>query len=143
MLVSEHDSCDLVEWRPGVRTLLRAAASTGASKLCILEQWCDPGTGAPTHTHFEVEEAITVVSGRSEFWVDGEHAFIAPGATVLLPAHSYHGFRNVGADVLHTRAVFSAAAPPVEYQDEPGVILEIGGGGTVRRDAHRAVREFG
>jgi hypothetical protein len=33
------------------------------------------------------------------------------------------------------------AAPPVEYEDEPGVVYEVGGLGTGRaRDAHRRIR---
>jgi len=131
---------DLVEWRPGVRTLLRAGASTGATALCVIEQWCEPGAGAPTHTHFEVEEAIAVLEGVAELWVDGERSRIEAGETILLPPHSCHGFRNAGEGVLHTVAVFAAAAPPVEYEDEPGVVYEVGGVRAEMRDPHRAVR---
>jgi quercetin dioxygenase-like cupin family protein len=131
---------ELVEWRPGVRTRLHAGAATGATQLCVLEQWCDPGTGAPTHTHFEVEELIAVLEGEAEFWVDGERRRVPAGETILLPPFSRHGFTNAGEGVLHTLAVFGAAAPPVEYEEEPGVVYGIGDAGTVRRDPHRAVR---
>ena len=53
----------LVEWRSGVTTRLVCGASTGAAQLCVIEQWCDPGHGAPTHTHHEVEEVILVRRG--------------------------------------------------------------------------------
>jgi quercetin dioxygenase-like cupin family protein len=105
-----------------------------------MEQWSEPGAGAPTHTHFEVEEAILVVEGSAEFWLDGEHRPVNEGQAILLPAFSRHGFRNAGEGMLHTVAVFAAAAAPVEYENEPGVVYEIGGAGEVRRDAHRAVR---
>jgi quercetin dioxygenase-like cupin family protein len=130
---------DLVEWREGVRTRLHAAASTGAAQLCVIEQWAEPGAGAPLHTHFEVEEAILVAEGEAEFTVDGETRRVASGESMLFPAHSWHGFRNCGAGELHIVAVFAAAAPPVEYETEPGVVYAIGGVGDVRRDAHRAV----
>src|SRR3954469_7695906 len=39
------------EWRPGVQTLLRVSAATGARDLSLLEQWHEPGCGAPTHVH--------------------------------------------------------------------------------------------
>jgi len=132
-----------VEWRAGVRTVLHAAAATGAAQLCLMEQWAEPDAGAPTHTHFEVEEAILVIEGVADFWTDGEHRAVGTGEAILLPAESWHGFRNTGEGILHTVAVFPAAAPPVEYEKEPGVVYEIGGAGTVRRDAHRAVRETG
>jgi len=138
--VAEFDR-DLVEWRAGVRTRLHVAAATGASDLCVMEQWVEPGAGAPLHTHFDVEEAILVVEGEAGFTVDGESRRVAAGQSILLPAHSWHGFANAGGDLLHTVAIFAAAAPPVEYETEPGIVYTIGGTEAGRRrDAHRAVR---
>src|SRR6059036_2579058 len=54
------DDAQLVEWRPGVRTRLHASSAAEPASLCMIEQWCDPGLGAPTHTHFEVEEVIAI-----------------------------------------------------------------------------------
>ena len=54
-------------------TRMRVSAMTGAAQLCIFEQWCDPGCGAPTHLH-AVEEILTVLEGRAEVWIDDEHA---------------------------------------------------------------------
>ena len=131
----------LVEWRAGVRTRLHAAGSTGAAQLCVMEQWADPGAGAPLHTHFEVEELILVAEGEAEFTVDGESRLVPAGESILLPARSWHGFRNPGTVTLHTIAIFAAATPPVEYETEPGVVYAIGGTETARHDAHRAIRE--
>jgi quercetin dioxygenase-like cupin family protein len=132
---------DLVEWRAGVRTRLHHSAATGAAQLCVMEQWAEPGAGAPPHTHFDVEEAIGVIAGEAEFTCDGEVSRVVAGEAILLPARSWHGFVNVGTTELHTYAVFASAAPPVEYEPEPGVVYTIGDVGTERRDAHRAVRE--
>jgi quercetin dioxygenase-like cupin family protein len=129
----------LVEWRPGVRTRLDAAGSTGAEQLCFMHQFCDPGAGAPAHRHDGVEEAIVVIAGRARFRVDDEEAELEAGESVLIPGGVRHAFTNVGDEVLRIVAVFAAATPPVEYEDEPGV-LEIGSGATERRDAHRAYR---
>jgi quercetin dioxygenase-like cupin family protein len=114
-----------VEWRRGVLTRLRAGASTGATQLCVIEQWCEPGAGAPAHTHFEVEEAIAVLEGEAEFRVDGDRRLVRAEEAIVLPPHSRHGFTNVGDGLLHTLAVFAAAEPPVEYEDEPGVVYTI------------------
>jgi hypothetical protein len=54
----------LVEWRPGVRTRLHASEAGEPASLCAIGQWCDPGLGAPPHTHFEVEEVIAIVEGN-------------------------------------------------------------------------------
>jgi mannose-6-phosphate isomerase-like protein (cupin superfamily) len=108
-------------WREGVETRLHAS---GAEMLCVMEQWCALGTGAPTHTHFDVEEVIAVL-GTAEFWVDDAAEFVGPGESIILPAHSHHGFRNTGREELHTLAVFASAHPRVEYDDDPGAVYEV------------------
>jgi len=56
------DPSALEEWRPGVKTRMLASARTGATALCIFEQWVAPGAGAPTHSH-PVEEVLIVREG--------------------------------------------------------------------------------
>lgn len=129
------------EWRQGVVTRLHVAASTGATQLCIFEQRCEPGTGAPAHVHPGVEEAVTVLEGACEFWIGAESHLLEAVETILVPPGARHGFTNVGASTLRTLAVFPVAAPPVEYEDEPGIVYEVGGlGEGEARDAHRRVR---
>ena len=130
-----------VEWRQGVRTRMHASSATGAAQLCVMEQFVEPGAGAPIHTHFEVEEAIGVISGEAEFACDGVVRRVVAGEAILLPAESWHGFVNVGKVELHTYAVFASARPPVEYVTEPGRVYVIGTTGGTRRDAHRAARD--
>lgn len=105
-----------------------------------MEQLCDPGAGAPPHRHDGVEEVILVLEGRARIHVSGEETELNAGDSVVFPASSRHGFTNVGTDNLRILAVFAAATPRTEYEDEPGVVLEIGGHGLNRRDAHRAER---
>jgi quercetin dioxygenase-like cupin family protein len=140
MQVASAGNQPLVEWRPGVRTRLHAASSTGAEHLCVIEQLCDPGTGAPPHRHDGVEEVIAILEGRARFFVDEEEAELAAGESLLVPAGARHGFTNVGEEVLRVLAAFSSATPTVEYEGDPG-ILEIGGHAGRRRDDHRAYRD--
>lgn len=130
-----------VEWRPGVLTRLHASSGSGAAQLCVLEQRCEPGAGAPPHTHFEVEEVIVVLGGEAEFTVDGVTSCVRAGESIVLPAGSVHGFVNSAAGELHTVAVFASASPPVSYEGEPGLVLEVGSAGGERVDPHRRVRE--
>src|SRR5207245_10883401 len=69
-----------VTWRPGVETRIHVSASRGSTALCVMEQWCAPGAGAPTHTH-SVEEVIAVIAGAADVWIDRvtEHV-VAGGA---------------------------------------------------------------
>ena len=140
VLVIREGDQERVEWRPGVLTRLRAGAALGTERLAVLEQWHEPGRGAPTHTHYDAEELVTVLEGVAEFWIEDEHATLEAGSTVVVPPFRRHGFRNAGEGTLHVLAVISAAEPIVEYDEEAGTVFEIGGRGDVRRDAHRAVR---
>ena len=85
----------LVEWRLGVQTRLHAASSTGSERLCVMEQLCAPGTGAPPHRHDGVEEALAVLEGRAWFFVADEEAELTAGESVLVPAGARPGFTNV------------------------------------------------
>ena len=37
------------KWREGVLTRMRVSAANGGTQLCLFEQWCEPGHGAPTY----------------------------------------------------------------------------------------------
>jgi mannose-6-phosphate isomerase-like protein (cupin superfamily) len=130
----------IVVWRPGVRTRMLASESTGATQLCVFEQWSDPGTGAPPHSHPGVEEALLVLEGECELWIGAVDARLGGGDTALVPPGVAHWFRNDGPGVLHTLAVLPDRAPPVVYDDQPGTVYEIGAVREVMLDAHRAVR---
>lgn len=101
------DPSALEEWRPGVQTRMLVSAHTGATALCIFEQWVEPGAGAPTHSH-TVEEVLTVRAGEAEIWLEAERVTVTAGQSVLVPAHRKHGFRNVGKSTLHVHAVLAA-----------------------------------
>jgi quercetin dioxygenase-like cupin family protein len=90
------------------------------------------------HRHANAEELIVVIDGRVEFWLQGEETEASAGDSIVLPAGSSHGFRNSGEGRLHTLAVFDIAHPLIEYEEEPGTVLEIGGEGPEMRDPHRA-----
>ena len=96
------------QWRPGVETRMRVSAASGATQLCIFEQWIAPGNGAPTHSH-PVEEVLTVLEGEAEMWLGEERAAVSAGQTFIVPAGRKHGFRNVGAATLHIHAVLASA----------------------------------
>ena len=107
MDIIDHGSEPLDEWRAGVMTRMLVSALTGAERLCVFEQFCDPGKGAPTHLH-AVEEVLTVVDGTAEVWLDAERATLTAGQSVVVPAGRRHGFRNTGPATLHVRATLAA-----------------------------------
>lgn len=137
MIVVDHAVQERPSWRPGNQTRLNIGAATGAERLCIAEQWFEPGTGAPTHTHGDVEETITVLAGAARFWCDDEQAVLGPQMTVILPPFSHHGFENTGPDELHIWAAYSVASVPTEYDQEPETTFAIGGTEGIKVDATR------
>ncbi len=107
MHIIDHEREPLEQWRAGVMTRMRVSAANGAQQLCLFEQFCEPGKGAPTHTH-TVEEVLTVLSGTADIWVDDHRAIIVTGQSVIVHAGQRHGFQNVGEAVLHVHATLSA-----------------------------------
>lgn len=104
------------EWRPGVTTRMRVSAINGGAQLCIFEQWCTPGRGAPTHLH-AVEEVLCVLAGTAEVWLDDERATLTPGQSLRVPAGRKHGFSNVGSDALHVQAILASPMFEATFDD--------------------------
>ena len=104
------------EWRKGVETVMLVSAVTGSSQLCVFEQFCAPGLGAPNHLH-AVEEVLTVVAGEAEIWVGEERYTAKAGHSVIIPAGKFHGFRNTGETELHVRAILAAPIFEASYDD--------------------------
>lgn len=108
----------LEQWRPGVETRMVISAQTGATGLCIFEQWVAPGHGAPTHLH-PCEEVLTVREGEAEMWLEDQRKHFIAGQSLLVPAGRLHGFRNAGTTTLHIHAVL--ASPIFEALPEGAV----------------------
>jgi quercetin dioxygenase-like cupin family protein len=105
------------EWRPGVITQMHVSAQTGAAQLCVFEQWCEPGHGAPTHLH-AVEEILHVLAGQAEVWLDETRATLTAGQLVVVPAGRKHGFSNTGSTVLRIQSTLAAPVFEAAYDDK-------------------------
>ena len=105
------------EWRAGVLTRMRTSARNGASQLCLFEQWCEPGHGAPTHLH-AVEEVLHVLEGQADVWVDDDHATLTAGQLMIVPAGVKHGFSNSGTATLHIQSTLAAPVFEAAYDDK-------------------------
>ena len=105
------------EWRAGVRTRMKASAANGAAQLCMFEQWCEPGQGAPTHLH-AVEEVLCVRDGRADVWIDDRHVTLTGGQLIIVPAGRKHGFSNSGTTTLHIESTLAAPVFEAAYDDK-------------------------
>lgn len=117
MKLINHETQGVEDWRQGVATRMIASAVNGSVQLCIFDQYCEPGLGAPTHLH-AVEELLTVIDGRARIWVGGDETEVGGGHSVLIPAGTKHGFRNVAEKgLLHMRATLAAPIFEATYDD--------------------------
>ena len=115
--VIDHEAEAKEEWRPGVTTRMRMSALNGAAQLCIFEQWCESGRGAPTHLH-AVEEVLTVLAGQAEVWLGEDKATLTAGQSVVVAAGRKHGFRNTGDTTLHVLATLAAPIFEAAFDDQ-------------------------
>lgn len=116
MNVLEHEAQPLEKWRDGVMTLMRVSALSRSAQLCIFEQFCDPGLGAPIHIH-AVEEVLEVMEGEAEVFLRDESHVVRANQSVLVPAGARHGFRNIGTGILKVRATLAAPIFEATYDD--------------------------
>jgi mannose-6-phosphate isomerase-like protein (cupin superfamily) len=116
MQVLDHNTQPLEKWRDGVLTLMRASATVQSKQLCIFDQFCDPGLGAPMHIH-AVEEVLEVYEGTAEIYLRNESMIVTANQSVLIPAGARHGFKNVGTGILRVRATLAAAIFEASYDD--------------------------
>jgi len=116
MTIVDHASQPKDQWRQGVLTRMIASAATGTRQLCVFEQWCDPGLGAPPHLH-AVEEILTVLEGEAEIVVENERHRAQAGQTVIVPAGRKHSFTNTGSSILRVQAILASPVFEAAYDD--------------------------
>ncbi len=115
MQILNHADQTLEKWRDGVMTQMRMSYLLGGRQICIFDQFCAPGLGAPTHIH-AVEEVLEVFAGRAEIWLDNDKQVVEANQSVLIPAGARHGFRNIGIETLHVRATLAASIFEAQYE---------------------------
>ena len=112
----DHETQPLEQWREGVMTLMRVSALVRSAQLCIFEQFCDPGLGAPLHLH-AVEEVLEVMQGEAEVTLRGESLILRANQSIVISAGARHGFRNIGRGILKVRATLAAPIFEASYDD--------------------------
>ncbi|HEV2510693.1 cupin domain-containing protein [Bosea sp. (in: a-proteobacteria)] len=116
MSLIDHETQPLEQWREGVMTLMRVSALVRSAQLCIFEQFCDPGLGAPIHLH-AVEEVLEVMDGEAVVTLRGESLTLRANQSIVIPAGARHGFRNIGSGILKVRATLASPIFEASYDD--------------------------
>jgi len=64
-----------------------ALSTWHGEKVCVGEQWFEPGVGTPLARHAaDVEEVISVIAGITEVSVENERRLVRAGQAVIIPA---------------------------------------------------------
>lgn len=114
MDILDHNTQPLEKWREGVMTRMRMSILAGGRQLCIFDQFCETGSGAPLHLH-AVEEVLEVMAGTAEVQLGKERAILTANQSVVIPAGVKHGFRNPNHTILHVRATLAAPSFEATY----------------------------
>ena len=85
---------DAIEWL-GVhyRTILASADTAGT--LSVTDSVSPPGSGPPRHIHHDADETFVLLTGDTEFWLEGERFTRGPGQSVFVPRGMEHTFQVV------------------------------------------------
>ena len=87
----------------------------GSTPVRIGIQVSPPGYSTGTHSH-PYMEIVTVLDGTGEAWIeDGPIVPIGPGTSMVMPAHTNHGFRATGDEPLRTYGVHANPDRVVDF----------------------------
>ena len=87
-------------WRPGQTLREAIGAAQGSTSLSMQHFTVEPRSHTPLHRH-DVDEAILLLSGCIDVYIDDAWRTAGPGDICLFPAGSPHAFTGDGpAEVL-------------------------------------------
>lgn len=81
----------------------------GAKQLVVIEVTLAPGGGHAFHHHPQQEEAIYVVEGQVEQWLDREKRVMNAGDSVFIPGGTVHASFNTSQRDAKLLAILSPA----------------------------------
>lgn len=75
------------------KTILSTEATGGA--MSITDTVSPPGSGPPRHIHHDADETFVMLTGETEFWLDGATQVANPGEAIFVPRGREHSFRVI------------------------------------------------
>lgn len=108
-----------------------------AGMIGMFEGHVPAGDGPPLHIHHNEDEALYVLEGEYEFWLDGATTRGGPGTSIFLPRGVPHTFRVVGGRPGRNLAIVTpggfegffteAAARDLAIPRDMAALAELGG----------------
>ena len=109
MPVIHHENVPREPFAGGATYQTLVGDAQGSTPVRIGIQTSPPGYSTRTHCHPYLE-ALTVLEGRGEGWIEGEDRVheLEPGVTLVFPPNVRHWFRAVGDRPLKTLGVHAS-----------------------------------
>src|SRR5260370_36819863 len=111
-VITPTQDVDCVEFDWGKIHFLSEPAVTDADRFSFGIVELSQGKGHARHNHPGSEEAIYVVSGEGQqMFDDNPPVKVGPGASIYIPADTYHSTGNTGTTTMKPIVVYSQAGP--------------------------------
>ena len=119
MPVVVHDDVPFDPFAPGATYQTVVGDAQGSTPFRLGIQTSSPGYRTPLHSH-PYMEALTVVEGEGEAWIEGHDGVIpmAPGVTLVMPPNVRHWFRALGQAPLKTYGIHASPHRIVNVHEE-------------------------
>src|SRR5687768_12844659 len=84
-------------WVVGDLYTVKASGADTGGAFALIEVIVPPQSGPPPHRHRREDEAIYVVEGEFEVYIDEQRLAAEPGSWVQMAKNSVHHFKNIGS----------------------------------------------
>lgn len=108
------------------RTMIRMITGelVEANRLSVVVDYVHPRAAIlPCHSH-SAEEAVYVVEGNGEYWIDGERGRFGSGEVVWFAKGCKHMIRNTSEKTMKIVCVFSPPMSPDRYETYETITFE-------------------
>jgi quercetin dioxygenase-like cupin family protein len=105
-IVSRGEDLNWFDTMPGEQMAIHVPSKDVGGAFTILEVRVPAFSGLPLHYHKEREEIFEILEGRFRFHCAGEEFEVGPGATVVVPRNSVHGWVNLGPGIARMLFIF-------------------------------------
>ncbi|MBI5106056.1 MAG: cupin domain-containing protein [Solirubrobacterales bacterium] len=121
-------------WFLGGRSTVLLGAEDTEGRCAVLHHELPAGTESPAHVQPGDDEAVVVLEGEVELWLDGERRALGAGEATLVPRGTQHALRVAGGEPArlitvstpggHERLVALGGHPVDEHDEPPALDLE-------------------
>ena len=110
MPIVQLDKVEKQEFPNGATYQTIVGDNEGSTPIRVGVQTSPPGYSTGTHSH-PYMEVVSVIEGTGEAWIEGQGDSIpiGPGATLVLPPNTPHGFKVTGMSPLKTYGIHASS----------------------------------